>query len=40
MKSEFTPAKIDTLREALLASRLHNPFVYLGRHKKQDGELV
>lgn len=40
MKSEFTPAKIDTLREALLAARLHNPFVYLGRHKKQDGELV
>ncbi len=40
MKSEFTYAKINSLRETLLAARLHNPFVYLGRHKKQDNELV
>jgi 1,4-alpha-glucan branching enzyme len=40
MKSEFTYAKIDSLRETLLAARLHNPFVYLGKHKKQDDALV
>lgn len=38
MKSEFalTLIDIDSLREALLTARLHNPFAYLGIHKEQD----
>ncbi|SDX98094.1 1,4-alpha-glucan branching protein GlgB [Nitrosomonas sp. Nm33] len=40
MKSELVHINTDSLREALLAARLHNPFDYLGLHKEQDDELV
>lgn len=40
MKSELANTQANPLRKALLAARLHNPFAYLGKHKKQEGELV